>query len=1081
MNTVEITKRFWEVMNEFNEDMDEKIWKDTVMEAMNSSSYSMSNLDEIYRNGVPEKGLECFFGDDFGIVVVGYSLLMRYGLELSEYNRWCNKVEEKYRYLLYRLIGKNDAYLKQLYYTDKLKPIMTFFENNEKKQFTLSDSKDGLFTLYGNTLNFNEKVKDIIQYYKFRETLKEEMGRMFSKQYSRMIHKFDDCADYLININNDINEVAISRLKEYIKDMEHSQESVDEAVKNYIKSRNAYTPYKFFIEVFADIAEEYVGDVYKNEIRNMKRESIEFVGGGFGIGGMIAGSVQAAVTNMAYQKFVSYLSGFDERRVLYKINAKKYQIFSSPEFLDEMKDIVETNIEILCDCVLYSISLGENTALSGMNEYHRRINILYNSTPYLKKEDLYNVAITILQVYPFEPDSYKFAYDTVGDNENELEIFASVFGVKEFLDYKIEKEPDDLTDDLHEKIKNRVSFGYEEIKKKELQMLSVNKQINIISSYIDRQELDCLEMQDKMIQLFYIMEECGFSKGSKWISISPTQFYIQRKLNVIFKKISIMPCNYNNPNVTNFFDYILLEELFQCCDKFQNIEHLDDCTKDEVQSGIDLINKYTIHKPDSWSDIIRYENWISDEMSSLLKTLMTMFGKLIKSFEETEKKQLEEEEKRRKEKEREENFKKYIVLYQKKNSDSTDFYKSYEFRNRFKSVMDRKTNEQYILRYDFDVEDIDKRKAIEDIEQGFGGEYILWYDAYSDILLTDHNLYVSKEKISLWRIKEMILIETISPKSKYWAVIETLDGRIPILEHVRISFDFIHAFNAAIYTFQKGNIQYDKGKVFYCSQCNSFDVQKKIFRYECLNCGNYNEEKIGVYKIGNLKETIVNYKSFANRYIYKSEETFLQWCKELFPEMLNIEPKQGVKQEQKIIPVDWREKKVAKEDSEIFYKRFQDAIISTDIKQYSVNEPIDQLTDKKLYERMAYMREKQPRQIVLYSNGDVIITDCFIIWGKLVEGIDDIAEISWSNNQENGASKILLIMKNGLKYSIKEEGQSPIIAAVINTALGLNKENSGNIVEDQKPKEMFCTSCGKKILRSSKFCTFCGAKNNYEG
>ena len=35
-------------------------------------------------------------------------------------------------------------------------------------------------------------------------------------------------------------------------------------------------------------------------------------------------------------------------------------------------------------------------------------------------------------------------------------------------------------------------------------------------------------------------------------------------------------------------------------------------------------------------------------------------------------------------------------------------------------------------------------------------------------------------------------------------------------------------------------------------------------------------------------------------------------------------------------------------------------------------------------------------------------------------------------------------------------------------------------VSEEKDTYMFCTHCGKRILRTTKFCNFCGEKNTYD-
>lgn len=1133
MNATEVTKRFWEIMKEFNDSgIDEKVWKDTVIEALGSDSYSILRLEKIYKEGVPERGLGCFFGEDFGMVALGYMLLMRYGLSETKYINWCANQKREFRYLLYRLIGKNMPDLKVAYYTSKLEPLMIYFVNDKRKLFNFSADADGLFTLYGQNLCFHEQIKDIIRYYQFSACLSEDMVAMFEGQYNRMIHKFDDCTDYLMGIVKDVTEVAISRVNEYIKDMEHSQEKVDDIIERYLDAVKGNTPYSFFLDAYAYIAEEYAEDAVKNEIKRIQRESIEFVGGGFGLKGMIAGSAQAAIANKIYRNFLPRIASHSDRRIEYKMNAKKYQLFKDSNFLNEMKNLTADNVNILCEFVLQGLSLGDEVSGYMPRECRNRIDELYTMASSIGRDDLKSVILSVLQVYPFEMKAYKLAYDILRDDENELEILAMLFGVCEFYDYKLEKEPDGLSDDIHRRIRKGARFGFEEIMGSGQKLVPILKHMSRIDHYISEGKQDCIEIKELVGQLLEIMEECGVSQGNKWISCSAQTFYLQKKLYPLLKRISRIACK-NEEHEVMFFDYIFLLELWERYGKFRNGQEVGDFTKDEVEEAICFLKRNSASELDDWSSIIKYNEWISKDTVAIVKELQIRLEKLLKSIEEQE----EEERRKKIEKRTEENRKrKYIDLTKKRigqGSGILDLQFSNQFRTRFKLFSQMMIYKKgFVNQYDFELRDNRIRKFFEDRRE-ICGQYILFF--YDDFMLTDQNIYLlngsalNAHKIAIRDVDEILIYKSVI-SNKYLREIVTKEGALPL--DTEKGDKVVDAINLALDPYRKKSYEtrYDRRGVR-CGRCGSNHIKEGFIRIKCLQCNNSDGETIyelipsDMVKKG--KDAMVRRAYYLDYRIQDDERKQIQWLEEagLLEESMamgsshstNFEPepmgdaiaeeehihleleksiqkkmaavsakkiseKREILQEKQksTIQDDWREKVISTEFSYEFFKRFQAAIKGTDIERFSVNEPIDQLHDRELYMRMSYMREKQPGQFILYSNGRVIITDRFVIWGRVVIAVDEIEEITWKGNPSNdGDEKALLLLKNGQKYLLDKENQQKTIAFALNVAL----DSSGIIIEElpqeQKAKEVFCVNCGRKIPRSSKFCTFCGTKNNY--
>jgi len=184
----------------------------------------------------------------------------------------------------------------------------------------------------------------------------------------------------------------------------------------------------------------------------------------------------------------------------------------------------------------------------------------------------------------------------------------------------------------------------------------------------------------------------------------------------------------------------------------------------------------------------------------------------------------------------------YLDVVNKKNKYGS-LFKANVFRRNFK-LLRQHDKDGIINCYDFEIEDA----GIKDKLGELSGQYVMYCNA--DVIVTDQNFYLGKEKFSLEELKELLYFTEIAVTDVRALVVHTEDGKLhsfgikPKNDELERVFMYINV--ALEGAFGKTGARYSQKELYWCKKCQSFNIKQLLIRSECIDCGN--KKMDGFYK-----------------------------------------------------------------------------------------------------------------------------------------------------------------------------------------------------------------------------------------
>lgn len=144
-----------------------------------------------------------------------------------------------------------------------------------------------------------------------------------------------------------------------------------------------------------------------------------------------------------------------------------------------------------------------------------------------------------------------------------------------------------------------------------------------------------------------------------------------------------------------------------------------------------------------------------------------------------------------------------------------------------------------------------------------------------------------------------------------------------------------------------------------------------------------------------------------------------------------------------------------------------------------INKSAVLITNKfvRSFSKLLFISENNAYDIEKMESIQCVADDKYVIKGSNQEDIPLSLKVKKASAEEQIAIGKML---NGILRLIRnlEAGDRKNLHKTLNKE-SASEENVGS--PETELDKIFCTSCGNKILRTAKFCNFCGAKNNYKG
>lgn len=802
---------------------------------LQNQDYSFSDIKSLYENGIEPLDASLDKGGVLGALQVcaaAYAVLMRLGINKNEYIEWAERQDYVNVYILKRVVGIIDKACEGTFITLCVQDQKNRLYADKARAMLVPSDEATVLSLYGHNVAATERMRTYLDVKREICNISENAVKQFEAEYKTSINNFASLQKNLMMVIQDAAESALDGIKKYLekKGCESQYEYVE---KKYFDMIAENSPYTIVLEGVEQISNQYQSQTVKNEVSRLRRESMHFVGGGFGIRGFVAGTVMAKAANSAAGAFNGAVNGINNWLNDTKMRSKLDKLANAPKQRQMYKESIQKNIlaldNVLCDVLCPTDSMEErmDEALQGLHREATLSPMLLKASPGELQEVLY----LLLLKRPYT-EYLKAAFDALGDENNELEILAIYTGQTDFLKYKYKKQ-----------------------QKKEEEIPCVSLTEEALSNEWVINFLNAAAEIKKAIQGDWTYEIAGDIIGklqtahvqahtnvpSEYRQIFNSRLQAQeRALLQTLQKTVCVARNCSSINDSdNYFD-----NYFDACLMMGYAEEFED-----------IYTKYTLNyiKDFRYSDFEKRRQYLLriKNKSLLFKDYYSLFSKKLQDYVNEMLEKLD--------------FFKYMIRNPAIQSGKADYDFSVLFQKRFKGLLETAKTlppsgyyewgkhtqggvwrkdilKEIVLEYDYRYKNEDVRKTIGEP----CGQYILLHHKYADyesgkeknLVLTDQFLYFREDKFSLQQLTTISNYVSMDGKERK-IFLHLWEKRIQCDEDFLGIDSLIPQFYNTIRHSMPDFDNQPKDPLFIakCLKCGSHEIKPRTFGLKCKACG----------------------------------------------------------------------------------------------------------------------------------------------------------------------------------------------------------------------------------------------------
>lgn len=956
---------------------------DTTKKVINS--WSFEDLDKFYEEGIIEKDASVL-PDELWDASVGYALLVRYNLSLEEYVEWARKQEDTY-YLLKLVdvkcekgrgqIGRklSDIDLEGLY--DELESKKTLIE------YTDSETE---ITLFGGPIAIKDNAKKIVELYSCLSKAKEYSLTIFNNEFKSQCVDYKECAENIEIVLKDACDAGWMKCKRFLLSKAIPKEMVDKIYKEYKGvTQEIYSVKDLLSDMAGQLIDIMQGKAKKIVLKEENSSSMEFYGGGQGIGGAISGMIGVSVMSSLSSLTTEMRTKLSESQLKKEFDKKINELYVGENTIKIYYQLVEaanSELAAICRKVLFAEDVEEQSKAEVV------IKIIRESSDKMNGEQLRRVASDLLFIYPCTFSAYEFLLDYFVGIRKELEKVAKCFELEKNILKKSSKlfwrsknklVFDDMLIDLSKNgmvtfdslqycgFNYKITFPlnkafFDESALKFLPIGSISKDFymaNIKTKDVIRiwggyegEEVYAEEIQQNNAQILEKVngfENIRIRDFSQNVDIRKAENYYMQFLHadLLFGEI------YHDVFMLTYLDK---EVYFSIC--IGNVENMGE----NIQVYKDILEGIKIEKID------KKEKGEFDFLT---------YSEVIGCFQSDKEKIAEQ--------------------YRVEHRNEIDMSFALLFRKRFKVlVMGGEYTENVVNEYDYSTYNEDIINTME--QQAQKGQYVLYFS--ENIIVTDFNIIIFNGdgkglQIAIKDICEILPIEEylsgVAPRmcvrllngeaEVIYVKKEMVDEYIYICDLVNIALDVL--VNPDISRFYREAHFSGQDGLIFCEKCKKvtnvrIESGKVLNHFYCNNCNAERKYINRIMKDKFIQNMPIDLKDemdiFEGRGEFLDEETYAKKYDILLP---NID----VKKESRVI----REREDVKKyiskniyhlDYEIavLYRSLFKIIFSKYVKKENIVNCYDYELDSGIL-RNFMKSQKQKGQYILYSGNGLIITD----------------------------------------------------------------------------------------------------------
>lgn len=834
---------------------------------LQNQDYSLSDIKSLYENGIEALDASLDRGGIAGALQVcaaAYAVLMRLGINKNEYIEWAERQDYVNTYILKRVVGIIDKAYEGAFVTLCVQDQKNRLYADKARAMLVPSDEATVLSLYGHNVAVTERMRTYLDVKREICNISENAVKQFEAEYITSIKNYASLQKNLMMVIQDAAESALDGIEKYLekKGCGSQYEYVE---KKYFDMIAENSPYTIALEGLEQISNQYQSQTVKNEVSRLKRESMHYVGGGFGMRGFVAGTVMAKAANSAAGAFNGAVNGINNWLNDARMQSNLDKLANAPKQRQMYRESIQKNILAL-ENILFDVLCPTDNMEERMDEVFQGLHQEATLSPMLLKaspSDLQEVLYLLLLKRPYT-GYLKAAFDALGDKNNELEILAICTEQTDFIKYKYKKQQK-KEEEVPCAILTEETLSTKWVIAFQDEVTEISKIKKVIQEGNWTYEI-AGEMLEKL-HTAYVQGHT--SVPSKYRQV----FYgrVQNEEEDILQLLQKTTCIAKGRLYVNYFEANLIigyEEQFE-----------------------DIYTKYTL-------DFVRnFTNRDFDKRKQFLSKLKNK-PLFLKDYYALSSKKLQDHMNELSEKI---DFVKYMSQNPVIRGKKEDYDFSSLFQKRFRSLLETARMipsigyyewgglwhvnflDEAVLEYDYRC----KNEKIKEIIRKPHGQFVLLCHKYRDsesgkeknLVLTDQFLYLEEEKIELRKLTAILNYAGMDGKQKK-LFLRLGEERIPCSKDLFSATSLLPQFyNAIRHTMSDCDNESKYPTVLAeCLKCGSHEIKVGRFGIKCKTCGVSESALRKESKIGWFDA----YGPFRGRTFKNMEETLYEkWCREL--------------------------------------------------------------------------------------------------------------------------------------------------------------------------------------------------------
>lgn len=796
---------------------------------LQNQDYSLSDVKSLYENGIEALDASLDRGGSFAALEVcaaAYAVLIRLGINKKEYIEWAERQDYVNTYILKRVVGIIDKACEAAFVTLCVQDEKNRLYADKARAMLIPTDEATVLSLYGHNVAVTERMRTHLDVKRQMCNISENAVKQFEKEYNTSISNYASLQKNLMMVIQDAAESALEGIRKYLEKKE-CESQFGQVEKRYLDMVARNSPYTIVLEGLEQICNQYQSQTVKNEVDRLRRESRHFVGGGFGIRGLVAGTVMAKAANSAAGAFNGAVNGINNWLNDTRMRSKLDKLANAPKQRQLYKESIQKNIlaleGVLCD-VLCPTDNVEERMDEAFQEFHQEVTLppmLLKASPSELQEVLY---LSLLK-RPYT-GYLKAAFDVLGDKDNELEVLAIYTEQTDFLKYKYKKQQ------KKEEEIPRFSLT-EEILSNEWVLNFLNEAAEIKKAIQGDWTYEIAGEMIGKLQTAHVQAHTNVPPEYGQIFNGRLQAQERTMLQVLQKTA----CVAGNRSYVNYFEACLM---MGYAEEFEDIytKYTLDFVKDFSDRDFEKRRQYLLQ---------------TKNKSFLLKDHYSLFSKKLQDHVNEMLEKID--------------FVKYMSKNPAIRSGKAEHDFSVLFQKRFKSLLEtaktlplsghyewgkyvqggiwrKDVLKEMVLEYDYRYKNEDVRKTIGEP----CGQYVLLHHKYGNLesgeqkglVLTDQFLYLGEKRFPLQQLTAISNYVSMDGKERK-IFLHKLKERIPCDEDLFESDSLIPQFYNTVRHFMPDFDNEPKDPIFFvkCLKCGSHEVKfgKLGLGMKCKACG----------------------------------------------------------------------------------------------------------------------------------------------------------------------------------------------------------------------------------------------------